>query len=386
MNILFLATFGIDPSAGGVQRVTDTLAKELIKRGNSVIFLSVCARRFFHNCKSSIPQFHIDVDSSSDWKNQLHKLINNNHIEYVINQMPGNKTNQIVSELPRGVKVVTVFHTQPFLNDNLARRQILRSRTYNVKQFFLKYLSFCFPLIRMLIFGRYEKQNIKNALDVSDRVCFISERFFPRILRHIPDFPKEKLVAINNPNTFENSVEIKEKENIILWIGRIENGIKNTIDFVKVWEKLYNICPRWKAIVAGDGEDLPHIKKYVKKRRIKNIDIIGHCDDVESLYRKAKIIVVTSFSESWGMVLTEGMTYGCIPCAYNTYESARDIILDDAGLLSNPNPIDMSMCIQRLMQNENLCKKMSNKAIVSVKRFSVGVIANQWVDLLRSIE
>ena len=41
MNILFLAYFPMEPSVGGIQRVTDILVKELLRRGNDVSCLSL---------------------------------------------------------------------------------------------------------------------------------------------------------------------------------------------------------------------------------------------------------------------------------------------------------------------------------------------------------
>ena len=40
MNILFLFYKPIIPSEGGVQRVTNSLTEELLKRGHNVVFLS----------------------------------------------------------------------------------------------------------------------------------------------------------------------------------------------------------------------------------------------------------------------------------------------------------------------------------------------------------
>lgn len=385
MNVLFLAEFCIEPSVGGIQRVTDSLAKELTKRGYSVFFLSVKWGPFISNFKTSVPQFYIDIEHASDWKYQVEKIIKENQITLVINQMPGKLTNHLLRELSIDVKVISVFHTQPFLNDCITRRQILRFRVYNLKQRCFKIISYVFPSVRKRLIGKFEVRNILDTLGVSNKVCFISERFFSRVLKHIPEFPKDKLIAINNPNTFIGSVNFDCKKNQILWVGRVENGIKNTIDFVKIWEKLYLLNPDWHALIAGDGSDLPQIKKYVNKKAIKNIDLIGRCDNIESLYQQSKIIVVTSFSESWNMALTEGMAYGCVPCAYDTYETVHDIISKENGILSKPIPREMAKKIQKLISNEELCKDMSKKAGESVKRYSVERIVDQWIDLFHSI-
>lgn len=384
MNILFLAYFPMEPSVGGIQRVTDILVKELVRRGHDVSCLSLQLGPEATDVPIA-PQYYINVEQDTNWEKHFEELINERKIEYIINQSPNTLTNRVLKLLKTKAKIVSVFHTQPFLNDDITRRQILNTRTYNFKQFSFKYLSFLFPHIRSLVFGLYEKQTILNTLTVSDKVCFISERIFSRVLHHIPDFPKEKLAAINNPNTFVPNESESKKENLIVWVGRVENGIKNTIDFVKIWEMLYNNHPSWNAIVAGDGNDLEIVKKYAYNHQIANIQFIGRCSDVESLYQRAKIVVVTSFSESWCMVLTEGLAHGCVVCAYDTYETVHDIINGSNGFVSTPNPKAMAAKLDLLMNKPKELEKMSKATFNSIKEYNVESIVNQWEQLLKSL-
>lgn len=386
MNLLFIAYFPMEPSVGGIQRVTDVLTRELIRRGHIVNFLSLQLGPTSPELTTSATQYYINIEKESNWKNQIEKLLDKLQVEFIINQSPNALTNRSLRCVSTKAKIVSVFHTQPFLNDNVTRKIIVQTKTYSFKQKLFKFLSFIVPSFRSKVFGRYEKQNIIETITISDKVCFISERFFPRVLKHIPDFPKEKLSAINNPNTFSASVDVSHKENLIVWVGRIDNSNKNTIGFVKIWKILYETNPAWKAIVAGDGKDLESIKEYTKKHKIRNIKFIGRCDDVMSLYKRAKFVVVTSFSESWCMVLTEGLANGCVACAYDSYETVRDIINGNNGFVVSPeNPQMMANKLNELMNNDFEYTKMSNETYNSVSKYSVEKIVNQWEVLLKSL-
>lgn len=386
MNLLFIAYFPMEPSVGGIQRVTDVLTRELFRRGHIVNFLSLQLGPTSPELTTSATQYYINIEKESNWKNQIEKLLDKLQVEYIINQSPNALTNRTLRCVSTKAKIVSVFHTQPFLNDNVTRKIIVQTKAYSFKQKLFKYLSLIVPSFRSKVFGHYEKLNIIQTITISDKVCFISERFFPRVLKHIPDFPKEKLSAINNPNTFSASVDVSHKENLIVWVGRIDNSNKNTIGFVKIWENLYETNPAWKAIVAGDGEDLESIKEYTKKHQIRNIKFIGRCDDVMSLYKRAKFVVVTSFSESWCMVLTEGLANGCVACAYDSYETVRDIINGNNGFVVSPeNPQMMANKLNELMNNDFEYTKMSNETYKSVSKYSVENIVNQWEVLLKSL-
>ena len=386
MNILFLGYFPFIASDGGIQRVTDTLTKEFIKKGHNVYFLCVDdPEELYPGYITSAPQYFINRNCGN-WKEKIHQLLQKHNINYIVHQGPTSITTQIISDLDLKIKIISVFHTQPFLNDEVTRKQIYMSRTYNFKQFCFKYLSYIFPFLRRIVFGYYERKNIIAATEISDKICFISERFFPRVLKHIPNIPKDKMVAINNPNSFDVCHSSLQKENIVLWVGRIDNANKNTIDFVKVWNLIYKNNPSWKAIVAGVGFDFDVIKKYVQNNHIKNIELIGDCKNIQELYKKSKFVVVTSYSESWCMVITEGLSQGCIPIAYDTFETLHDIIKNDYnGFITKPNPKSMSFKLNEIMNNEILYQNIYQNTFESVNKYSVENISNSWINLLSSI-
>lgn len=385
MNILFIAYFPMEPSVGGIQRVTDILTHELIRKGHNVNYLSLQLGSTSPDLTTSAPQYYINVEEVGDWKSRIEELLEKLQIEYIINQSPNPLTNRALRSISTNAKIVSVFHTQPFLNDNVTRRSILQSKTYNFKQGLFKYISYILPLLRSKVFGHYENKNIIEATSISNKICFISERFYPRVLKHIPDFPKEKLSAINNPNTFTISRDTTHKENLIVWVGRIDNTNKNTIGFVKIWKLLYKSNPTWKAIVAGDGEDLESVKEYARCHKITNIEFIGRCDDVKSLYERAKFVVVTSFSESWCMVLTEGLAHGCVACAYDTYETVHDIIDGSNGIITEPNSKAMAERLNSIMNNNQEYKMLTDNTKKTISKYSVETIVDKWIELLSSI-
>ena len=386
MNILFLTDFPIVPSAGGIQRVTDILARELIIKGHVVNYLVLGSPLIDESSNSEVKQFYVDIEHSKKWKKEIENIVLALQVDYIINQSPNSITCKVLKELNQNYKIVSVFHTQPFFNDNITRKQIFVSKTYNLKQKCFKLLTLVFPKLRSYLFCRYEKINMLLAANLSHKTCFISDRFYTRVLKHIPEFPKEKLCAINNPNTFEACDCTSTKENLIVWIGRIENTTKNTIGFIQIWEQLYKNNPRWKAIVAGSGDDLCSVKKYANIHSLKNIEFIGKCDDVQSLYKRAKFVVVTSYSESWCMVLTEGLAQGCVVAAYDTYETVHDIIRDGNGIVTEPNPKMMAKKLHYLMNNEQEYQKLARQTLNSIKNYNVELIANQWIKLLSTIK
>lgn len=388
MNILFLFEAPINPTIGGVQRVTEVLAKELQKRGYNIFFLAYSHKDMMGYKKFVAPQFYIDIAtlSAKNIHQQLSDIINNNKISIVVSQNLQN--NHILRLLPKGLKIVSVCHTQPFLCENITRQHLKKIKAQNIKEKCFKLISVQFPAFYRKHMERSEIKDTINALLYSNIVCYISERFWDRIIRHVPSFPREKFMAICNPNTFPaiSNASLIKKENLIIWVGRVNNENKNAIGFIKMWKIFQKKNPSWKAIIIGYGKDFEDNSKYIIENNIKNINLVGRRDNVKEYYAKAKFVAITSWSESWCMTITEGMTFGCVPCVYGTYETVFDIIKDGvSGIITEPTEDNMAKRLQFYVENEAKWRQMSMNAIEQVKQYDVSIIANQWINLFNKL-
>lgn len=387
MNILFTSYFPTYPIAGGVQRVTTSLTKELLKKGYNIYYLCYKYTREATN-DIVIPQYFIDIKKSSieTITKEINSIVEKHSIDVIINQTPDLGAYKICKQISTKVKVISVIHTQPYSEDSITWMRILKMRAVNFKHFLFKMASLLNINIYKTFFARATDQELKMAFEISEKVCFISERFYPRVKRHLSNVPYDKLVAINNPNTYEVcDVNVSKKDNLVLWVGRVSNSNKNTLDFIKAWQYFQNTHSDWKAIIIGEGEDLAFNINYVRKHKVENIEFIGRVDNVAEWYKRAKVVAVTSWGESWCLAITEGMQYGCIPCVYNTYETLEDIVDNNInGFIVQPTPQAMSACFRKIATDVDF-EQMSEEAQKKVLQFSIEKIADKWDLLLKNL-
>ncbi len=387
MNILFLFHSEIIPHKGGVQRVTDILAKELIKRGHLVIFLSTSKSNDIYNSYSGFQEYALGYKKDKDMclKQYLH-VLDKHKINVVINQEANKESLFLLKNTPKCIKTITVFHNRPFSLVNYERRVKRDLQTNNYLQKLFKYFSIAFPFLYRYY---YIKQNVnlfKESEQYSDKICLLSSRFFKRV-KDFVDINDAKLVAISNPNTFTKINLNATKENLILYIGRLCETPKNVKDFISVWNILQQKNPEWEAKIVGDGPDRTFLESYAKKIKCKRLTFEGSRPNVEDYYTRARFVCLTSIYEGWGMVLTEGMAYGCIPCTYDTYETAHDIIDNHkCGLITSPlKPIDMANKIQQIIDNPKQMECFSKRATQKVNQFSVESTVDKWEELLTAL-
>lgn len=175
---------------------------------------------------------------------------------------------------------------------------------------------------------------------------------------------------------------------MIICVARLSEVPKNVRDFILVWQQLYKDNPKWKAIIVGDGPDRGMLESFAKKKGVRNLSFVGRVENVGNYYQRAKFVCMTSIYEGWGMVLTEGMSYGCVPCVYGSYGAAFDIVDDGVnGIISTPfRPKEMADRIQTLINDESRLVQMSSSAIEKVKDFNADKVADKWDALFGSLE
>ncbi len=390
MNIAFLFYCPIVPHIGGVQRVTDVLAKEFERRGHNVIFICTESQNRddvypYYSAK----QIYLDSNKNDEeFTADYCKILQTNDINVVISQEARSDSLLLLENTLICVKRISVVHINPYAiigNEQRIKRAI-RSRRLVTN--LAKYLVMLFPHIARRYYRFKENKFYRRILGVSDKLVFLSPSFVELLKENIPDISSRKLAAIGNPNTFVPKHEVGTKENLIICVARLSEVPKNVRDFILVWQQLYKDNPKWKAIIVGDGPDRGMLESFAKKKGVRNLSFVGRVENVGNYYQRAKFVCMTSIYEGWGMVLTEGMSYGCVPCVYGSYGAAFDIVDDGVnGIISTPfRPKEMADRIQTLINDESRLAQMSSSAIEKVKDFNADKVADKWDALFGSLE
>ncbi len=390
MNIAFLFYCPIVPHIGGVQRVTDVLTKEFVKRGHNVIFICTESRNMDDAYQNySATQIYLDSNKNEEeFIADYCKILHTNDIDVVISQEAQKESLLLLANTPICVKRISVVHINPYAIIGNERRIKRAIRSRRLVTNLAKYLVMLFPHIARQYYRLKENKFYRRILGVSDKLVLLSPSFVELLKENIPNISNRKLVTIGNPNTFVPKHEVGTKENLIICVARLSEVPKNVRDFILVWQQLYKYNPMWKAVIVGDGPDRGLLESFAKKKGVRNLSFVGRVENVGNYYQRAKFVCMTSIYEGWGMVLTEGMSYGCVPCVYGSYGAAFDIVDDGVnGIISTPfKPKEMADRIQTLINDESRLVQMSSSAIEKVKDFNADKVADKWDALFGSLE
>lgn len=380
MNILFIS-YSFSPNKGGVQRVTQLLANQLLKRGHQVFFLYGCNSGSESISLSDIPCFYMDKNISEPFGKEsvsiYHKVLIDNKINAIIMQYPLLvKSDFFFKNTIKGILKISCFHGSPIgalnaLRENCRQISILGNLLNSCKYLYQK----------MHLQSRY-----KSIVNISDYVCVLSPKYVNDIISLCPIVNREKFISIPNPNCFKVDTHLHyQKDNLIIFVGRVSDPVKNVKGFIDIWQQICYMQPDWSACIIGDDSGCDDYKRYIEKNDIKRISFVGHTNQISSFYEKAKIICMTSHHEGWPMVLTEAMSYGCVPCLYDTFGSASDIVLDGhSGFIVKPYCCDMFVNrLNYLIDSDDKFMQFSRNASSYIKQFSIDVIVDKWETILK---
>jgi N-acetylglucosaminyldiphosphoundecaprenol N-acetyl-beta-D-mannosaminyltransferase len=223
----------------------------------------------------------------------------------------------------------------------------------------------------------YYLQNIDYIIPSSKYITDDYKEFYKRLKVNILYLP----LAIDYIPKSLNKLDIYN----IISVGRISPE-KGFLDLVDVYKLVKEKNKKIKLNIVGDGVQFKELKKYVKDNKL-DIILSGfkNSDELKEEYSNASLYVMTSFEESFGLVLLEAMSYG-IPCiAFDSAKGACEIINSKNGYLINDrNKEDMA---KKILDYFDIKEhgKMSMEARNTAVKYSYENVSGMWNEFIKDL-
>lgn len=387
MNILFVYPTIFNPIRGGVERVTDLLAKEFKKRGHKIFYLNNYKDDELMNYSFPAQVDFFPRERYTDESNYVFytEYLIRHSIDIVINQC-GAFTDSILYNSVGGsnAKVISVIHTNP----SLCYKYLLSEISQLRNPLLIEKIKRC---VRIILYPKIKRDYLQRRKEHyhwlltpgnTDAVALLSDSFRSELSELAGCDTNTLVETIPNPLSYKVENDLPKGKTLI-YVGRLDVGQKRVDRLIKLWSKIFPHYPDWTLKIIGDGPDRFKIEKLSSK--CENIQILGF-QDPEPYYREASILCMTSNFEGFGLVLIEAMSKGCVPIAFDSFSALHDILDDDKLKVTPFSESEYIEKLSALMNNPALLLELQTACYGWLEKFKIHRICDKWEKLFNTIK
>ncbi len=233
--------------------------------------------------------------------------------------------------------------------------------------------------------------DMKYAIDVV-RSCKNLD-YFVLVSNDLYEFYNKKLAGYNCrcvyiPNVLDSFPDkcapLVEKR--LVSVGRLSKE-KGYIDLLGLYNILVKDHPDWTLDIVGYGPEKERLEEYIMAHNLSDKVILHGYQGkeyIDKLLNKSSIYLMTSYTESFGIVLIEAMSHG-LPCiAFSSAEGARELI--DSGrtgyLINNRNNRAYIKKVEDLMNDIEARKRIGHESRKNVKKYNGEEVVKLWYKIM----
>lgn len=326
----------------------------------------------------------------------------------------------LLPEVPAHIRIIPLFETYnlhyklayrlsnwlnwPILFERILNKKLKSNYDYSIS--FLEgmplklhaYLQASHPKITwvhidVLNFPYTDKLFVKdeqiNAYQKMDKIICVSNDTQKMFQAKFPGFEKQLKVIYNPIDAQKIKSLAGEKDHSnddvfeIIAVGRLTEQ-KRMDRLIRVVSRLKDEGKSLQLQIVGEGELRNDLTVLIEELNLEQeVELLGFQKNPFKWMSQADILVLPSAAEGFGLVLVEAMVLG-VPVVSTKTAGPEEILGENEfGLLCEQNEESIYKAVKKLMEDETLRKKLSEKGQQRAKDFAVEKMIESFEELLK---
>lgn len=219
--------------------------------------------------------------------------------------------------------------------------------------------------------------------------------YFMPVSKELADFYEEKIKTSTKVVYIPNFIEdlpcerssLQNKQ--LISVGRLDK-IKGFDDLIEIFNLFQKDHSDWVLHIVGEGPEKQNLQSKINELHLEDkVFLCGNKlgNELAEEYINSSIYLMTSFSESFGLVLIEAASYGLPLVALDSAQGAKEIIKNDKNgfLISNRDKEKFIEKINEIIENDEKKNILSEHAIKTAKLYSKDTVSKTWNNFINNL-
>lgn len=238
---------------------------------------------------------------------------------------------------------------------------------------------------------QYHKYTFTRSILKADRIITVSDNA-KREIAEISGVSESRISTIYHGvgSDFDEcnrtTSDFNFETEYILYVGAVVpyKNIEGIIKAMSILKKEYSILHQ--LVIAGSDHSgyASHLQFIADSLGVSDqVRFLGHVPyrNLPHLYSRAKVFVLLSLCESFGLPILEAMACGC-PVVCSNASSLPEIAGNGAVLVDPKNPYEVANAIKKLLEDEDYSQRMTTLGKLRAQEFSWDRTAYQTISVI----
>ena len=168
----------------------------------------------------------------------------------------------------------------------------------------------------------------------------------------------------------------------IISLGRLTPE-KDFAMLLRAWHIVSKAVPTANLAIYGDGPERNMLERLAVQLGISGSVSLNHSvSDVEAVYSRASLLVMSSRFEGFGMVILEAMQRGVAVVSVDAPHGPRELLRGGGGILTGRSPQALADAIIRLLTDPDLTQRIGHDATKAAERYDKDRIISMWENVM----
>ncbi|AKM48130.1 Transferase [Edwardsiella anguillarum] len=193
------------------------------------------------------------------------------------------------------------------------------------------------------------------------------------------------------PHVADNLIRekaIERKKYKCISLGRFD-PVKRLPELVKIFSYVVQAIPEAMLEIYGYGSESEKIMQAIETYGLQNsVKLCAYTEEVSAIYQSADLMLFTSSSEGWGLVIMEALANACPVIAFDINYGPADMIRDGENgfLIEDKQYRVFAEKVIAALRDRDGIQLLQDNAIRSAKEYTEFNFSQRWMTLLSQIE